>query len=54
MEEVLGVEGDSHAGHRYVVVMTRAVADICSDSKCNWFSLPEGTKWKERQKCQIC
>lgn len=32
--------------------MTRAVADICTNSKCNWFGLPEGKKQKDKYKCQ--
>lgn len=42
MEEVFGLKGDGHAWHRDVVVVTRTVADICANSKCNWFGLPGG------------
>lgn len=44
MEEVFSLKGDGHAWHRDIIVVTRAVADICADSKCNWFDLAEGTK----------
>lgn len=30
--------------------MTRAVADICADGKCNWFCLAEGTKEGNKKK----
>lgn len=39
VEEVLGLEGDGHALHGDVVIVTRTVADICADGKCNWFDL---------------
>lgn len=53
MEEVLGLKGDGHAWHRYIIIVTRAVADICADSKCNWFGLAEVTKEGNKRKCQI-
>lgn len=44
MEEVFSVKGDGHARHRDIVIVTRAVVDICADSKCNWFGLLGGKK----------
>lgn len=44
MEEVFRLKGDGHAWHGYIVIVTRAVVDICANSKCNWFGLPGGTK----------
>lgn len=49
MQEVFSFKGDGHPWHGDIIVMTRAVADICANAKCNWFGLPEGTKQKETQ-----
>lgn len=53
MEEVFSLKGDGHAWHRDIIVVTRAVADICADGKCNWFGLAEVTKEGKKRKCQI-
>lgn len=50
MEEVFSLEGDGHARHRDVIVVTGTVADIRAYSKCNWFGLPGG---RERLECHI-
>lgn len=44
MEEVFSLKGDGHARHGDIIIVTRAVVDICANSKCNWFGLPGGTK----------
>lgn len=49
MEEVFSLKADGHAWHGDVIIMTRAVVDICANSKCNWFGLPEGTHEKEEK-----
>lgn len=61
MEEVFSLKGDGHARHRDIIIVTRAVVDICTDSKCNWFGLPEQNDKKyekrlmnEKNKTQIC
>lgn len=48
VEEVFSVKGDGHAWHRDVVIVTRAVADICTHGECNWFDLE--VKKKQRVK----
>lgn len=44
MEEVFSLKGDSHSRHGDIIIVTRAVVDICANSKCNWFGLKRGTK----------
>lgn len=48
MEEVFSLEGNGHAWHRDIILVTGAVADICANSKCNWFGLPGGTKINDK------
>lgn len=52
MEEVFCLEGDGHARDRDVIVVTGTVADICANSKCNWFGLPGGREGLECQPVQ--
>lgn len=49
MEEVFSLKADGHAWHGDIIIMTRAVVDICANSKCNWFGLPEGTHEEEEK-----
>lgn len=53
MEEVFSLKGDGHAWHGDIIIVTRAVVDICANSKCNWFGLPGRTKEGDKWKCQI-
>lgn len=43
MKEVFRLEGDGHARDRDIVIMTRTVADVCTDGKSNWFGLKRCT-----------
>lgn len=52
MEEVFGLKGDGHAWNRDVIVVTGTVADICANSKRNWFGLPGGGEMLESQTMQ--
>lgn len=47
MEEVFSLKGDGHAWHGDIIIVTRAVVDICANSKCNWFGLVGGEKINE-------
>ena len=44
MEEVFSLKGDCHAWYGDIIIMVRAVVDICANSKCNWFGLAGGRK----------
>lgn len=54
MEEVFSLKGDGHAWHRDIIIMTWAVADICADSKCNWFALHRRNKGWTYMKMSNC
>lgn len=52
MEKVFGLEGDGHSWHGDVVIVTRAVVDVCANGKRNWFRLPGGRRERDEFKCQ--